>query len=697
MCQVTRHHEQESAAVLEPWFLHVGTILKISAPLKKAHRGLGRGLVIGLHIAMSSAGPILCSAFDPSNTYLACGVVLLDSHLVVVKSVLPSQGALNTLFALDKSLRLGNIAWVPHSNKFILALCMSKGQILLYSPYTNASVGELETPSKLPVADFHFSTLTQTAWLSDNGGNICEWNMSTLELMQTFKMGDLVENVEPCTRISSISYNGTAHLLIGSHSVHLVEIALKTVVRVFPGHIEPLNALLPLAQYGYEDYFITSASGDRFVNLYSLEKPTTKAVFVALLPVTHVALGAVSQNSVLIVLTDTGAAEIFNNPLKESSTISEPSTPVLKKKRRLQASAVQSRTSDAAISLERPSEEIKSPHDAFLPILSVTADHDHVLYSWLENASVPFFDKVQWVTGEGKVALNSKKAITKSRLHLAKTSHTNQGHDIAASALYSENKTIVTDGTNLNDLEQDDELELESLAEKLEKLEPELKAASHKLNNKKKNELHKLGTLTIVLSQSLKNNDHTLLETVLQNRDPRVIQHTISHLNPSLAVVLLDRLSERFERQVNRFDELNFWLRWTIIIHGAVLASMPNLSIKLSNLHSALSKRAGSLPRLLEIQGRLKMLSEQSDLKRELMAEPAPDAPDALGPESEYIEEIDDARFLGELDDEEEDEDESMLLAMDGVDDYIESDDQQGDDQQGDPLDTNLSDMEAGE
>ena len=175
-------------------------------------------------------------------------------------------------------------------------------------------------------------------------------------------------------------------------------------------------------------------------------------------------------------------------------------------------------------------------------------------------------------------------------------------------SLYFDASVLVSD-----DEDEDDEDD-ETLAERLEKLSGG--SQRHSALGKKKLRKHTAGTLTVVLSQALRNNDHSLLETVLANRDPSIVQNTISRLDPSLAIILLDRLAERVTRQQQRFDQMNFWLKWIIIIHGGVLSSMPNLNNKLASLHAVLTKKASTLPRLLELQGRLNMIEQQSSLKK---------------------------------------------------------------------------------
>ena len=132
--------------------------------------------------------------------------------------------------------------------------------------------------------------------------------------------------------------------------------------------------------------------------------------------------------------------------------------------------------------------------------------------------------------------LESAKVLLKSKPNLKVTQHLTNGHDVAAPKLYTEGHTIVSDGSNIRDLEfqdhqEDEEDTEESLAEKLERLAMD-QTSQQKSRRRKLEEARSGVSLSIVLTQSLKNNDQALLETVLSNRDPITIQNTISRLDP---------------------------------------------------------------------------------------------------------------------------------------------------------------------
>ena len=192
------------------------------------------------------SGPIICSKFDQSGNYLATGMVALDSHQVKVQSITSSQASLNTSFTLEKSNKLVNLAWIPSDSIQLLALCLSKGSILIYSTQTNEIVLELISSANVSILDFHYSTTTRTGWSCDIEGNVYEWDLNSYLLVDSFKVNEYIESVDSINRISTVMFNSQPHLLLGSNAVYLFNIKQRELVKTFPGHIQPVNSITAL-------------------------------------------------------------------------------------------------------------------------------------------------------------------------------------------------------------------------------------------------------------------------------------------------------------------------------------------------------------------------------------------------------------------------------------------------------------------
>jgi len=127
-------------------------------------------------------------------------------------------------------------------------------------------------------------------------------------------------------------------------------------------------------------------------------------------------------------------------------------------------------------------------------------------------------------------------------------------------------------------------------------------------------------SLGTVLTQSLKTNDTTLLETCFHTTDLGTIRATIERLDSALAAALLQKLAERLHSRPGRAGNLMVWIQWTLICHGGYLATQPELMKKLSSLHKVVKQRASSLQPLLSLKGKLDMLEAQMNLRRTMQS-----------------------------------------------------------------------------
>ncbi|CDR41625.1 CYFA0S07e04324g1_1 [Cyberlindnera fabianii] len=597
------------------------------------------------------------SNFDPSGQYYASAITALDTHKIRVQST-TSTSVLANAFSLDKGSKLTCLSWgaspsttATKSSKKrrlsnfnienqLIAVGLNKGSILLYAPLANEVIAKLDNPNASSITDFHFSTLTNSGWSTDVSNNVIEWDLILHKPKTQFKF---TENV---TSIRTIEYEGKPHLLLASHSISIVDISTKEIVKTFPGHISPIHTVL----YINSTTFLTAAQGDRFINIYSLTD--SSHVLVTQSNVLSVAV----DNETVTALTEDGVVELFQDVLAK----------VVSKRK-----GNQSKKANSTILLQRPDATQIKIEDSSISKGLVTI-------TWLESGSVPYFErvKIEDITSEKFIVIKDKPAITAK-------DHSLFGQDVAAAKRYNESNTMITSGDNLRFLDNTedviDEEDVEdgpSFGERFEALKVEQNAvtATTAAAPKKKTGKATTGSLAVVLTQALRSNDHSLLETVLANRDEKVTKATVERLDTSLAVTLLERLAERIARQTNRQGSLNVWVKWVMVVHGGYLINVPNLSKSLASLHSTLARRATTLPRLLELQGKLDVLYSQQELNRVTKSQvddDYDDDADDLDSDVEYVEELEDE---GLIDNGEEDYD------MDGEDDGHMSIDESEDD-----------------
>ena len=127
-------------------------------------------------------------------------------------------------------------------------------------------------------------------------------------------------------------------------------------------------------------------------------------------------------------------------------------------------------------------------------------------------------------------------------------------------------------------------------------------------------------SLVTVLTQALKTNDKDLLESCFQTTDLPSIRTTIERLPSQHVATMLQRLAERIYKRPGRTGNLLVWIQWSLVAHGAYLASQPEVMEKLKALSQVIRERANGLQPLLHLKGKLDMLSAQLELRRSMQA-----------------------------------------------------------------------------
>ena len=126
-------------------------------------------------------------------------------------------------------------------------------------------------------------------------------------------------------------------------------------------------------------------------------------------------------------------------------------------------------------------------------------------------------------------------------------------------------------------------------------------------------------SLGVVISQALRTNDTSLLETCLQTSDPATIRTTINRLDSSLASTLCQRLAERIQSRPGRAGPLVTWIESIVVAHGGYMIGQPALMKSLKALAKVLRERTAALQTFLAINGKLDVIAAQVNFRREAL------------------------------------------------------------------------------
>ncbi|CCF58400.1 hypothetical protein KAFR_0E02470 [Kazachstania africana CBS 2517] len=624
----------------------------------------------------ATQSPVVLSSYDPTGRYLCYVSIALDKQRISVEPTQKSDnyGLLNEnfLYLDDSKSRVTSLKWtlVSSTETLCVLIGLSNGEIWLYSPLSHEILFKLSTDNSYEIKDIVVVDSAKKLYCIDSDDIIYEFDLVELKLQRHFK-------VESCTGLNRIGFVSENTLLLASHQIFLVDVAQKSVTMTFPGHVSPVTILEPLSK----EYFISGAENDRFLNVYDIASGLTKSVLVSQANVTSMSH---SDDNVIVTTTEDGSVEIFVDPLITNTN-----------KRRAQKSKQHSKK----ISAIDPNNSNK------IPLFNAFINKDILTVSYLQNATVPFFKQIQWKEVSDDYTIELDIAHRKNN---RSTDRSLYGQDVAATKTYQEGNARVTSGDNFKHVEdviKQLEIETSNHAEDDRESEPsEFESLADKIplalsnvpKKKKKNPV--TGTFAVVLTQALQSNDHSLLETVLNNRDDKMIRDTIMRIKPTLSVILLERLAERIARQSNRQRSLNIWVKWCLIIHGGYLVSVPNLTKTLSSLHATVKSRAALLDRLTALKIRLEYTWDRLEMDYTYGTKEEMHNPNEIDQteedDVEYNEELDDA---GLIEDGEEDSGESYYEDSD-VDESetqeIAQEVENGDVQEGSDDDEGYSDVE---
>lgn len=491
-----------------------------------------------------------------------------------------------------------------------------------------------------------------------------------------------------------------------------------------------------------------AADSDRYINVFNAQQGKLLGSLVSENGVDSVSLyqgaqkgkkeasrTALFQKQVLAAVTRDGAIELFSGPFHQFKDAQSGSGTVTRSLRKSLT-----RRADAVVKIIRP-DKSRTP----VPVVSVSFHGSDLVVAWVEGGVSLAFDRIRWQGKDSEeLTLQGEVEIVKARTAaIAGTTNMNGAKDMGKSHV-DETHAVVEQGgmaegfTSAMDVdasdddnnnaedneeaqsEQEDDVEMADADEPTTSTTAEpsfgelLRAhATHgpidvtaalEEADEDDDDTENHGavvpskslssglSLSTVLSQSLKTNDTTLLESCFHTTDLSIVRSTIQRLDSSLAATLLTKLAERISTRPGRYGHLLVWVQWTCVAHGGAIAGQPHILREMSALFKVMDQRSKTLNSLLLLKGKLDMLDAQLGLRQSLRRRgPGGESEDEEG--VIYVEgqedidvdaeESDDddgtpskKRNAGMLAfDDEEDDDEDMPLAINGVSDNEESDD----------------------
>eukprot|EP00656_Telonema_subtile_P007234 TRINITY_DN13391_c0_g2_i2.p1 TRINITY_DN13391_c0_g2~~TRINITY_DN13391_c0_g2_i2.p1 ORF type:complete len:219 (-),score=69.21 TRINITY_DN13391_c0_g2_i2:62-718(-) len=119
----------------------------------------------------------------------------------------------------------------------------------------------------------------------------------------------------------------------------------------------------------------------------------------------------------------------------------------------------------------------------------------------------------------------------------------------------------------------------------------------------------KADSSAVLLTQALHNEDSALLEDCLSCRDPALISNTVKRLPVTSVVPFLEQVVVRMKSRPNRTKLLAHWIRAVLTEHSSYLGTVPAAGAVIAEFYETLDQRLTAMPHLLQLQGRLQLIT----------------------------------------------------------------------------------------
>ncbi|XP_014203464.1 WD repeat-containing protein 43 [Copidosoma floridanum] len=460
-------------------------------------------------------------------------------------------------------------------HKEIIAMGSANGSISLYDISTSSISDKL--------TNGHSSTVTALTW-SHNAGfftaaedkHIIEWNLQDKSVKCKWKSGK--------STALTVLPEGKS-LLSGDKKIKWWDLETKQILGTFTGHANQVTALR-CAKVGQEtSYLFSSASGDDYLSVWSLNevKKDKMPVGTLILPdeVLSFSIRATKESHVMVLsVTRSGHAQIFK--YQPNGTSTKPSKPTLNVWVTADAGQKES-VQQIPILIANLTEDLKMVL-AYGSFLGLT----------IEKVEPDFSDGVQCL-----VRTNLKKTKEKKEEAVTKVKNLDINNDKVE---YIGPADVGSSTLKRTKSGPDSQIPLQS---RLDNLSLNAEASTPDRTTSKGDNMAQL------LMQGLHSEDKDILSSVLLNKRESVIKNTVAKLPVQAIVPLLKELTTMLEGKTFPSKIAVIWLKAIVTTHAAHMISQPRIRDALAPILSIIDAKQMLLADLSKLKGRVDLVVSQ--------------------------------------------------------------------------------------
>ncbi|GFT43799.1 WD repeat-containing protein 43 [Nephila pilipes] len=473
-------------------------------------------------------------------------------------------------------------------NLQLIAIGTVTGNILLYS-FSNADLHScLDKGHISSVNDVCWSVATNSLFTCSNDKHVIQWEISSGKIKTKWEADKIA--------VYCICVIDDKHIVSAGSSIQIWDIQQKCVIRNFEGHAtEICRVLSPQTENkSINQYFISSAVGDRIINAWQIDENTKGAVasFISLGEPDNIVISFKENEPFrMSVVTRDGLWHLFEHSF--NGKLKKPLSPKIN----IQIATIENNQSKKpcpvpiiAANISEGLDSCVIVYGSFLAPVFERIDISDISKDLVLIRDISFSSTVSIEDFASRI---KKVEKTKNVKMLAPGRMT----DVSLVGSISKKRKKQKD-IDLNKIPIEEHLRALDLGKTAKSVteEPTLKSDS----------------MVHLLLQGLQSKDKEMLNTVFRCVEKTVIVNTIRRLPLQSILLVLEELYGRLNEPESRNHPCLRWLIELLTIHLPYLMSCKDIGDTLGPISQLIDARVENFPKMRLLQAGLKMLLSQA-------------------------------------------------------------------------------------
>ncbi|CAB4056584.1 UTP5 [Lepeophtheirus salmonis] len=463
----------------------------------------------------------------------------------------------------------------------ILALGTPSGSVLLYSPKRNDVISTLNTKNEEAIVSLAWKSTDSILYAGGQHGHLFVFNTNKSSLSSSHAYTN-----QPITAIAQPP-NESNQLLIASNVIALISLDTQSTLKTLTSHSGQIHILSILNN----DLFLSASTQDNVLNVWSLSNASTsssKPAFTLSVKENVFNVNSAQDEEKVLriaVVTQSGTLKLFGKDLDSSPSKNKPLKPI----------------SVVHIAADKDKNGKVQP----LPVLCSEFNDMNDIRIVYGNGTTPQFEVLKIEELEKETCL-TRSVHSEEGLKATMENASGYTSNLQVPSVKS---GVVVPSSGATKRKAQESSHVSTANNDSLTMMDRLKLLSKDFDPK--TSPPRSDSLLQLLLQGLHNKDEKILSSVLDRTEINIIDNTVKKLPVEAIIPLIEELHKYLRGRGIVSQSHSNWLKSILLHHSSFLMSIPNCDQVLSSLITMLEERTRNYTSLIQLQGKLNLITKQ--------------------------------------------------------------------------------------